>query len=249
VLSINDLGAFEWLFFGVIIVISYAVRGSAGFGGVTVPLLAWVMSLKTVVPMVTFLGLISSAAILRTDYRYIVWRDLWRVMPWCAIGVAIGLYLFKVLDAYTLAKTLGWFVVSYGSFSLWATVRPMTSLHLPLPVLIPTAGTTAGFVGTIFGSMAGMFFAIYLDALKHGKTSFRATIAGILFGLGVFRGAGYIVVGEFDRDVIIACAAAFPMMLVGVFLGNHIHANLNQMAFQRLVALILIASGFPLLFR
>ncbi len=248
-LSVTDLGGLELAFFGGILIVSYAVRGSAGFGGVTVPLLAWVMSLKTVVPMVTFLGLISSAAILRTEYRHIVWRDLWRVMPWCAVGVAIGLYFFKVLDALTLAKTLGWFVVGYGSFSLWATVRPIGRLRLPLPVLTPAAGTTAGFVGTIFGSMAGMFFAIYLDVLKHGKTPFRATIAGILFGLGVFRAAGYIAVGEFDRDVMITCAAALPMMLIGVFVGNHIHANLNQVAFQRLVALILIVSGLPLLLR
>ena len=39
--------------FSFVIIISYAVRGSAGFGGVTVPLLAWIMSLKIIVPMVT----------------------------------------------------------------------------------------------------------------------------------------------------------------------------------------------------
>lgn len=59
------------------------------------PLLAWVMSLKTVVPMVTFLGLLSSIAILRTDYRHVVWRDLWRVLPWIALGVAIGVYFSR----------------------------------------------------------------------------------------------------------------------------------------------------------
>lgn len=247
--SVTELGVFELLFFGAVIVISYAVRGTAGFGGVTVPLLAWVMSLKTIVPMVTVLGLISSAAILRTEYRRIVWRDLWRVMPWCVLGVGIGLYFFKILDARTLARTLGVFVIGYGALSLYATVKPLAEARLPLPLVTPAAGTTAGFVGTIFGSMAGMFFAIYLDVLGHGKNEFRATIAGILFGLGIFRAAGYVAVGEFDHDVMIACAAALPLMLVGVVLGNHIHANLNQIAFKRFVALILIVSGVPLLAR
>lgn len=239
----------QLFFFCFVIIVSYAIRGSAGFGGVTVPLLAWVMSLKTVVPMVTFLGILSSAAILRTEYRHIVWRDLWRVMPWCALGVAAGLYFFKILDARTLATALGAFVIAYGAYSLWASNRPDARVKLPLYAITPTAGATAGFVGTIFGSMAGMFFAIYLDLLKHGKNEFRATVAGILFGLGLFRGAGYVSVGAFDRDAMIACAVALPMMAIGVFVGNRVHANLAPLAFKRLVAAILIASGVPLLLR
>lgn len=236
-------------FFCFVIIVSYAIRGSAGFGGVTVPLLAWVMSLKTVAPMVTFLGILSSVAILRTEYKYIVWKDLWRIMPWCVLGVAAGLYFFKVLDSRTLAKALGVFVMAYGAHSFWASARPALRVRLPMFAVIPTAGTTAGFVGTIFGSMAGMFFAIYLDLLKHAKREFRATVAGILFALGLFRGAGYLSLGAYDREAIIACAAALPLMAVGIFIGNRVHANLAPLAFKRLVAAILIASGVPLLMR
>ncbi|MFN7085299.1 MAG: sulfite exporter TauE/SafE family protein [Burkholderiales bacterium] len=245
----DTLSAPELLFFCFVIVLSYAIRGSAGFGGVTVPLLAFVMSLKIVVPMVTVLGILSSAAILRTEYKHIVWRDLWRVMPWCAIGVGLGVYFFKILDARTLTKLLGGVVLVYGLHALWATFRPGFRLRLPLGAVAPAAGTLAGFVGTLFGSMAGMFFAIYLDLLQHAKASFRATVAGILLALGLLRAAGYIAVGEFDRDVVIACAVALPMMLIGVFLGNRIHASLDDALFKRLVAGVLITSGTPLLLR
>lgn len=239
----------QFVFFCFVIVISYAIRGTAGFGGVTVPLLVWVMSLKTVVPMVTFLGILSSAAVLRTEYQHIVWRDLWRVMPWCILGVAAGVYSFKVLDAQTLARALGVFVVAYGTYSFWASHRSVAGVKLPMYAITPAAGTVAGFVGTIFGSMAGMFFAIYLDMLKHGKHEFRATVAGILFGLGLFRGAGYVSIGAFDRDALLACAVALPMMMIGVFVGNRMHASLAPLAFKRLVAAILIASGVPLIVR
>ncbi len=237
------------VYFGVVLILSYAVRGSVGFGGVTVPLLALVMSLKIVVPMVTFLGLLSSLVILAKDYRHVVWRDTWRILPYCLIGVLIGLYFFKTLDARTLAHALGVVVLVYGGYSLWVTIRPGLKWRPPGQVVTPVAGTIAGFVGTIFGSMAGMFFAIYLDLLKFGKNEFRATVAAILFALGIFRGVGYAAVGAFDHDALLACAAALPLMMIGVFLGNHIHANLNPLAFKRLVALILIASGAPLLLR
>jgi uncharacterized membrane protein YfcA len=246
---VDALSVPQLIFFCFVIVLSYAIRGSAGFGGVTVPLLALTMSLKTVVPMVTVLGILSSALILCTEYRYIVWRDLWRVMPWCVAGVGLGVYFFKIIDALTLTRMLGGFVLAYGLHSLWATFRRSLKVKLPMFAVAPVAGMLAGFVGTMFGSMAGMFFAIYLDILKHGKDEFRATVAGILFGLGIFRGAGYIAVGEFTRDVVIACAVALPMMALGVFLGNRIHANLNDVMFRRLVAGVLVLSGIPLLLR
>lgn len=239
----------ELAFFAFVIVISYAVRGSAGFGGVTVPLLAWVMSLKIVVPMVTLLGLLSSFVILRKNIRHVRWPALWRIMPFCLAGVLIGLYFFKTLDARTLARALGVFVIAYGLYSLWLTWKPATGFRAPMWLAAPAAGTTAGFVGTIFGSMAGMFFAIYLDLLKFEKAAFRATVAAILFGLGLFRGAGYAAVGGYDRETLLACLIAVPVMLVGVWVGNHIHANLDDTAFKRLVGCILIASGVPLLFR
>jgi len=236
----------ELAFFAAVIILSYAIRGSAGFGGVTVPLLAWIMSLKIVAPMVAFLGLISSLAILRHDLRHVVWRDLWRVMPWCAAGVLGGLYFFKTLDARALGQALGVFVLAYGAYSLWITFRP-AEIRLPMRAVTPVAGTLGGFVGTIFGANAGSFFAIYLDFLKYAKTEFRATVAAILLGLGILRVSGYIAVGAFDRDALLACAAALPLTVLGAFLGNRIHANLEQLKFRRLVAVILLASGIPLL--
>jgi len=242
------LSGLELAFFAVVIILSYTIRGSAGFGGVTVPLLVWIMSLKTVAPMVAFLGLISSLAILRNDVRHIAWPDLWRVIPWCAGGVLGGLYFFETLDARTLAQALGVFVLAYGTWALLATLRPW-EIRLPLRAVVPVAGAVGGFVGTIFGSNAGAFFAIYLDLLKHAKTQFRATVAAILFGLGILRVSGYAAIGAYDREALIACAAALPLMAIGVVLGNRIHADLDQLMFKRFVAVVMIASGVPLVLR
>jgi uncharacterized protein len=239
----------ELLFFCCVITLSYAIRGSTGFGGVTVPLLAWILSLKTIAPMVTFLGLLSSAAILARDYRHVSWRDAFSVMPPCIAGVLIGLYFFATLDARALAFWLGIFVLLYGFHSLRMAYRAQTGHTLPPRLALPVMGTTAGFVGTLFGANAGMFFAIYLNMLPLGKNEFRATIAAILFGLGLLRGTGYIAVGAFDREAWIACAAALPLMALGIVLGNHIHGHLDARMFRRLVALVLIASGVPLVLR
>jgi hypothetical protein len=245
----DTLSVLELAFFAAVIILSYSIRGSAGFGGITVPMLAWIMSLKVIAPMVAFFGLISSLAILRYDLRHVVWRDLWRILPWCAAGVAAGLYFFKTLDARTLAQALGIFVVAYGSWSLWSTFRESREFKLPMNTITPVAGTVAGFVGTIFGSNAGPFFALYLDLLNYGKSAFRATVAAILLGFGIFRVSGYVAVGAYDHDTLIACAAGLPLMALGAFLGNRIHANFEQLVFKRFVALVVILSGIPLILR
>ena len=245
----TELTAAEWLFFAAVVFVSYAIRGSTGFGGVTVPLLALIMSVKTIAPMVTFLGLISSWVIVRKDHAHISWHALWAVLPWCAIGVAAGIYLFATLDSRTLAKALGIFAIGYGLHSLWLTARPASTRRLRVAAIAPGAGMVGGFVGALFGASAGMFFAMYLDLLKFPKVEFRATVAAILFGLGLMRGSGYLWAGAYDREALIVCAAALPVMAIGVWAGNHIHANLDQLKFKRLVAAILVASGIPLLLR
>lgn len=245
----TELTALQWLFFAVVVFVSYAIRGSTGFGGVTVPLLALIISVKTVAPMVTFLGVLSSGMILYKDHPRIVWKPLRDLLPWCGVGVVVGVYFFSTLDGETLANALGVFAIGYGVHSMWRTFRPARPRRLPMNAITPLAGSVGGFVGALFGASAGMFFAMYLDALKLPKVEFRATVAAVLIGLGVMRGAGYLWAGAFDREAVIVCAAAVPAMALGVWAGNHLHMTLPETAFKRFVASILILSGLPLLLR
>ncbi|MBI1989316.1 MAG: sulfite exporter TauE/SafE family protein [Betaproteobacteria bacterium] len=243
------LTALELIYLCAVLVLSYAIRGSAGFGVVTIPLLALVLPMKIVVPLVTVLGVISSCSILARDARHVEWREILRLLPFTVAGTLIGLYFFNAVDARTLARGLGALVLAYGGHTLVQTMRPLPQWKLPLRLMLPLTGALAGFVGTLFGSMAGVFYAIYLDMQRLGKNAFRATIAALLLVLGSMRGAGYFALGAFDRETLLACAVALPLMFAGVMLGNHIHTNLNQTAFRRVVSIILIASGVPLLFK
>jgi len=118
---------------------------------------------------------------------------------------------------------------------------------VPPRAIAPVAGVLGGAVGTTFGTMASVFFAIYFDVIRMTKESFRATMSAILVALGVVRGAGYWAVGEYTRDVLITVAIALPMMLVGIFIGNRVHTGLSELSFRRMVAGALVVSGLALL--
>jgi uncharacterized membrane protein YfcA len=243
----------------VVIVVSYALRGSTGFGAAAaMPLLALVLPIKLLVPVWTLLGIASSATIVARDRHAIAVRELVRTLPAGLIGIAIGLTLFKALDARTLAQGLGLVVTAYGIYAVWGTLRPPAAVP---PTAAPAAtsqssrllpalaGIVGGAVGTTFGTMASVFYAIYFDAIRLPKDRFRATMSAMILTLSVVRGLGYAAVGEFGRDVLIAFALAFPLMLIGVFIGDRFHAGMSDTTFRRLVGAVLIVSGLALLVR
>ncbi len=64
-----------------------------------------------------------------------------------------------------------------------------------------------------------------------------------------FASAGYYAMGEFTRESLVLFAAAFPAMLIGIYIGNRIHLNISEVAFRRLVIIVLFACAVPLMLR
>jgi uncharacterized membrane protein YfcA len=237
----------EIAYCGVVIIAAYTLRGSTGFGSAAaMPLLALVIPLKVLVPVWTLLGIASSITIVARDYRQIAFAELLRMVPAGLAGIASGLYLFKTLDTRTLAHGLGALVVTYGCYALWATTRPPAEPHSSR-LLAPLAGFLGGAAGTAFGTMASIFYAIYFDAIRLAKEHFRATMSAMMLTLSVVRGAGYYAVGEFGREALVAFAFAFPLMLLGIFIGNRFYGGMEELTFRRAVALLLVVSGIALI--
>ena len=232
------------------LVLSYGVRGTAGFGSVVaMPLLALVVPMKLLVPAWTLMGIASSITVLGRDRHAIRFRDTLRMVPGVLVGIGAGLYVFTALDTDSLARGLGIVIILYGLYSLWASGRPRPAVTLPPRVVAAVTGVLGGITGATFGTMASLFFAIYLDTLRLGKVEFRATISALLLTLGVTRGLGYYAVGEFSLDACLLFAAGAPLMLLGMYLGDRINTRMNEEWFRRIVCLILIVSGLPLILR
>jgi len=244
------LSAAELAYCAVILLLAYGLRGSTGFGGAAgMPLLALVVPIKILVPVWTLLGFASSLAILGKDRGEVAVKDFVSFVPWCVAGVAVGLYFFATLDARTLARGLGLLVLGYAAYVFSTTLRPAFGATGIARALAPLAAWLSGVVGTLFGTMATVFFAMYLDARSLSKNAFRATMSAMLLGLCVARGIGYWAVGEFTREVWLAFAMASPLMLAGIWAGDRIHLRLSELAFKRLVCAVLLICGIPLLLR
>jgi len=248
---IQNLSPLELAYCIAVLLFTFALRGGLGFGGaVGLPLLALVIPVKILAPAWSLVGIVSSAAIIGRDRKHVARREYLALLPGCALGVAAGLFLFKTLDAVLLARSLGAFIILYAIYSLWMTTRPPGSPQpVPPAILRPLASFLSGAVGTMFGAMASIFFAMYLDAGGANKQAFRATLSAMLMTLSVARAIGYAAVDELTLDSFILCAAALPAMGLGLLVGDRIHSGLSQAAFQRVVCAALFLCGVPLVLK
>ncbi len=245
-----SLSPYTLAYCAVVLVASYALRGSTGFGGfAAMPLMALAVPMNLLVPVWSLLVIASSVTIVGHDRVHVSWRDIGHVVPSCVVGVGIGLYVFTSVDPRMLARAFGLLVLGYAIYTLWKLSRNAPGPHRGSASLAHGAGMLAGAMGTVFGTMSSVFFAIYLDARRITKTQFRATISAMMLFLALVRGAGYLAAGVFGREALVLFAAALPFMLVGMYLGDRVHARIDETTFKRLVCAVLLLSGAALVLR
>jgi uncharacterized membrane protein YfcA len=243
---LETLSFTQLLLAALIIFGAYLMRGIAGFGSglISIPLLALMLPLTIVVPMVGLLDYIASTTHGVKHRESIQWREIFPLLPFTFAGVLTALYLFKTREGELLRSALGGFIVLYAFYSLLSAGPGFLGSRLwALP-----AGALGGLIGTLFGT-GGPFYVIYLRLRHLDKSAFRATAAAIFLIDGSSRIVGYFFSGFYQLDTMLLLAASLPVMVVGMYLGGHIHTTISQRTFQQAIGVLLLGSGLALLLR
>lgn len=247
----ESLGVAELVYCALALVLAFAVRGGAGFGGgaVATPLLVLVLTPQVVVPAVAVLNMLSSLGHGARNWRKCVWGEVLRVAPFTLAGVGIGLYVLSVVDPKPLSRALGVFVSLYALYALYSAGRAPRVPPRCLTTLAGTVSFAAGCVGTVFGGAAGPIYVMYLSQLSLERDVFRVTITTVMLCLSIYRIVGYAGFGFFDAASLTLLALALPPMLVGAFLGERVVRRFDQVKFSRAVGAVILVSGVVLIFK
>ena len=228
-----------------VIFAAYTVKGLSGFGSglIAIPLLAFLFPLTFIVPV---LGLLSYGGTLTQSFqlrKQVVWRDMLPLIPFSLLGIAIAVWLLVNVDANSLVRALGVFVLLYSIYSL----LPL-SVHRGSRRWAIMAGLGGGMVGALFGT-GGPFYVVYLKMRQLPKNQFRATIAMIFLVDGGTRMTAYALNGLFTEQVLWLVLLLLPVLFAGMYVGHHLHIRIEQKRFNQVISVLLLVSGTMLIIK
>ena len=229
-----------------ILVVAYTFRGVTGFGSglISIPLLALFLPLTFVIPFISILDISASIIHVIHTRQHVSWKVIFRAVPFAIIGVTFGLFIIKSINTLILVKALGIFIILFAIYSLIApTLKKNNSIIWPV-----FAGFFGSLIGTLFGT-GGPFYVFYFQLQKLDKTVFRATCAAVFLIDGLIRATGFSLSGFYTSTVLLNIAYALPIMSLAMYIGNHLHTNITQRAFQKAIGIFLILSGIALLYK
>lgn len=228
-----------------IIFAAYMVKGLSGFGAglVAIPFLVLILPLKFIVPvfsLLSYTGTILQSLQLR---KQVVWGDLLPLIPFSLAGISIAIWLLVNTETRLLVMGLGIFVLAYSIYSLLAIHTVPGSQRWAI-----LAGSCGGLVGALFGT-GGPFYVAYLKMRKLDKGAFRATIAMVFLIDGGTRVFAYASTGLYSTQSLMLVAVLLPVLLLAMYLGNHLHIKIDPHRFNQIISIMLLFSGTMLIYK
>lgn len=226
---------------------AYTVYGLTGFGStvLSLPVLVLVLPLKFAVPMLMLLDLCAFFVLGASFRRRVVFREIGWLLPFMLAGMALGLTLLIEVPEHFLLGVLGVFLLAYAGYGL---SRRGAQAPLSRAWCVPI-GFFGGAFSALFGT-GGVLFALYNAGRASSKEALRANNAAMIMVSSLVRVVIFTAAGLLAQEGLLAFAALLvPPLLVGLWLGNRLHAAVPAAAVVKAVYALLVIAGLTLLAR
>lgn len=240
------------LFLAGVVLIAIIVESAAGFGAtvVTVTLGAQLLPLDTVLAAFLPLNVLLSLAVVGRNAGFIDRRMLVRnVLPWMALGTAVGVALSRFRAAGWIKIVFAAFVIVLSVTELVAMKRKADEKSTPLsPPVAAVALSTAGVIHGLF-ACGGPLVVYVVGRSLHDKASFRATLSALWLVMNVVLVTTMAFDGSVSRGSLTTTAALIPALLLGLLVGDRVHRRLDERTFRFAVFVLLLIAALVLLLR
>lgn len=236
-----------WLLLGVFVLFSYTVEAMTGFGSIVIALSlgALVLPIPTMLPVLVPLNIFMSGYLSWRYWRHVDAATLLRVvLPLMGLGTIAGYLLRPWLDETLLKQLFGLLITWFALRALWQSTRSRRMPRRPrgwTRLWTFAAGITHG----LFAS-GGPFLVYALAGVNLDKARFRATLVVVWFTLNSALTLAFAVDGTL-KPALAHIALFLPVLLLGVFLGEHLHHRIDELWFKRVVYTVLLIAGVALL--
>jgi len=236
----------------IILIATFVIgMGKAGLRGVdmlNVTLMAMVFGAKTSTGIVLPLLCIADIAAVSYYHRHAQWTHFWKVTPWMALGVLLGVYLGKDMNEMLFRKLMA--IIILVSIVIVLIMEYKKSATVPdHPLFAASTGISAGFT-TMIGNLAGTFSNLYFLAMRLTKNDFIGTGAWIFLIMNLFKLPFQIFYWKnITLESVKVDALLVPALAAGFFVGIKVVGRIKDEQFRKLVIVLTIAGAFLMLLR
>jgi len=218
-----------------------------GLGSLAVPLMALVVS-----PIQAAAVLLPILCVMDVHGTW-VYRGQWDkanlkiLMPAALVGITIGAFSFRYLDARFIRLIIGTVAVGFtihhwlGGLLATRTARGVDSVRGSL------WGAVSGFTSFI-AHAGGPPMSVYLLPQGMDKTRFLATTVIFVLFMNYVKLVPYAWIGQFSSENLYTSLVLLPLAPLGMWFGISLHRIVPEALFYRVCYLLLFLAGLKLLY-
>ena len=238
----------EWI---LVLTASFIIGlGKAGLRGLdmlSVTMMAFVFGTKSSTGVVLPLLCLADIAAVKYYNRHANWNHFWKLIPWMAVGVVIGVFVGKDLNEIVFRKLMA--IIVLLTIIIVLVMEFRKSEEVPTNKLFSVStGLSAGFT-TMIGNLAGAFSNLYFLAMRVGKNSFIGTASWIFLVINLFKLPFQVFYWKnITADTLKIDLFLIPTLLLGFGLGVVIVSKITDDHYRKLIiVLTILGSLFMLL--
>ena len=232
---------------GAFILLAYTLEAVTGFGSIVIALSlgALLLPIDQLLPVLVPLNIGMTG--------YLVWRHraqidrpllLGTILPGMLLGTLLGYLLLPYLDEALLKRGFGVLILWFAGRELWR-LRHAQALPVRPAWLTRIITLGAGLSHGLFAS-GGPLLVYGLAGTTLDKARLRATLVSVWFTLNSLLTVAFLVDGRLQPALPQVLAYA-PLLLVGLWLGEHLHRRFDERHFRIAIYALLLVTGTLLL--
>ena len=229
----------------LIAALSGVMHGYTGFGAALfmVPLLTLLFGPVDAIVLMVVIAIFGSAQLYPRAASNAQWRQLIPVILAVTFSTPLGVYLLFSLDADTVRRAMGGFV-------LLAALILMSGWVYKGPRGIVASMIAGGLSGVVNGStgVGGPPLAIYFLSAPSPPAVQRANIVIAVTTIVSISLVSLIVAGAVDGEAFMRGLVLIPAYVAGTWFGSYLFTIAPQEYFRRVALWLLLVTGVGILF-
>jgi uncharacterized membrane protein YfcA len=235
-----------YVWVGVILFLAGFTQGFTGFGSIllSIPLLALLLDIKTVIPLTALAGLTMTVVLLIQLRSHLDWRKINPFLITAIPGVPVGVFFLKQLDKSIIQWILGVILISYGLYGLF--IRPSGK-----GIGDGWAYVFGFFAGCLGGavSAASPPVIVYTSLKAWTKDQIKVTLQGFFLISGAVVVFSQAVSGVTTMTVLKLYGVSLPGLVLGTYVGSLLYGMVKEAHYRKVMLLLLAVLGGFMIYR